>query len=365
MLAPADVASARHLVSLRAALLIAPAVVLVHALLLQHARLAAPGADSGVRTPPAALQVRTLKTATPTAAQAPPVAPVSVVAAPAPARPQRVAAHAAGSRVRQTAVAVAPPAAPLDVAPAGESAGVEAEHALAAPEPELTAKPIPTYPTTIAPPFTLLFDVRHGASIGRAELHWRPAGDAYEAQLTAILGEVRWLQWTSRGGFDAAGIAPLRFTDQRRNRSAQAANFQRSAGAETQTISYSGPAVRYPLHAGAQDRLSWIVQLPAIVQARGSAPNGGDTITMFVSGARGDADVWVFTVIGTEPHDSALGMIDALKLVREPRRPYDTRAEMWLDPARQHLPVRLRLTHAPHGDALEFVLVQQNEVVRP
>jgi hypothetical protein len=38
----------------------------------------------------------------------------------------------------------------------------------------------------------------------------------------------------------------------------------------------------------------------------------------------------------------------ALKLVREPTQPYDTRAEVWTDPAAHHLPLRLRLTNGAH-----------------
>jgi hypothetical protein len=47
---------------------------------------------------------------------------------------------------------------------------------------------------------------------------------------------------------------------------------------------------------------------------------------------------------------------DTLHLVREPRRPYDTRVEVWLDAARHHLPVRVRLTPVPGGEPLEMRL---------
>jgi hypothetical protein len=50
------------------------------------------------------------------------------------------------------------------------------------------------------------------------------------------------------------------------------------------------------LAAGAQDRLSWIVQLAAIVQAR--HPAAGERIVMQVAGPRGDADAWQFDVLG-------------------------------------------------------------------
>jgi hypothetical protein len=47
---------------------------------------------------------------------------------------------------------------------------------------------------------------------------------------------------------------------------------------------------------------------------------------------------------------------DALHLRREPRRLYDTTVDVWLDPARQHLPVRARLRVRPTGAETELLL---------
>ena len=83
----------------------------------------------------------------------------------------------------------------------------------------------------------------------------------------------------------------------------------------------------------------------------------GERISMLVSGARGDADVWAFGVIGVEAVDIVGGRVQgALALRREPRKPFDTQVEVWLDPARHHLPVRLKLSTAGAGDSMEFVL---------
>jgi len=70
---------------------------------------------------------------------------------------------------------------------------------------------------------------------------------------------------------------------------------------------------------------------------------------LFVSGARGDAAVWAFEVQGLEAVDTADGSrATALKLLREPQRPYDTRVEVWLDPRRHYLPLRCRLGNGAH-----------------
>jgi hypothetical protein len=54
-----------------------------------------------------------------------------------------------------------------------------------------------------------------------------------------------------------------------------------------------------------------------------------------------------------------------LQLKREPSRPYDTRIEVWLDPARQHLPVRARFTVLPGGTPLELALQAVEDAPAP
>ena len=148
-------------------------------------------------------------------------------------------------------------------------------------------------------------------------------------------------------------MAPLRFVDRRRGRDLRAANFQRDRG----LITYSGSSAQYPLPAGAQDRLSWMVQLAAIVEAEPARFRPGEQVEMAVSGSRGDTDVWTFTVSGREAVDIAGARLErSLALRREPRKPYDTRVEVWLDPARHHLPARIRLSSERGAEALDFVL---------
>jgi hypothetical protein len=215
----------------------------------------------------------------------------------------------------------------------------------AAPTPEPAGNTeLPVYPTRLPPPLQWTYTVQRAGGGGTAVLRWQPEGERYQARLEASVAGAPAFDWSSAGLIDGAGVAPVRFVDRRRGRGAQAANFQR----ETGRITYSGPPVEQPLPPGAQDRLSWWLQLAGIVAAEPARWQAGRRIEVFVSGARGDAEVWTFTVIGTEPVASPDTSIPWLKLLREPSRPYDTRAEVWLDPARHHMPARLRLTN---GDA--------------
>jgi hypothetical protein len=177
--------------------------------------------------------------------------------------------------------------------------------------------------------------------VGSAELHWQPEDGRYQARFSGEAGGAPAFEWTSTGALDGAGVAPERYLDRRRGRGAQAANFRRDSG----RISYSGPAVEWPLPAGAQDRLSWLPQLAGIVAAEPARWRQGQEIRVFVSGARGDADVWTFRVAGPETLTGLPGgPVETLRLLREPDRPYDLRAEVWLDPARHHMPVKARFS---------------------
>jgi len=206
---------------------------------------------------------------------------------------------------------------------------------------------IPVYATRLPPPGQWRYRLQRGLVAGNAELRWAPQGDArYELHLQGQVAGVTLLDWASQGLLDAAGLAPERFAVRRRGRDAQAANFQREAG----KISFSGPTHELALLPGAQDRLSWMVQLPAVVAAAPGRFGPGASVVLFVAGARGDADVWTFVVQGAE----LLGGTPALKLVREPRRLYGVRVEVWLDPAEHYLPLRAVQTPSGGGAALEL-----------
>ena len=211
---------------------------------------------------------------------------------------------------------------------------------------------MPVYATRLPPAGRWRYRLQRGLAVGEADLRWELLADArYELQLEGRVAGVTLLDWVSQGRIDAAGMAPERFAVRRRGRDRQAANFQRDAG----KITFSGPTHELPLLPGAQDRLSWMLQLPAIVAAAPERFAGGATIVLFVAGARGDGDAWTFVVQGLD----TLGDRPALRLLREPRKLYDTRAEVWLDPAEHYLP--LRALQTPSGGGAPLELLREHE----
>ncbi len=333
----------RHPRHARGALLAAALVLLAHGWLLAGL----PGSHSaGARRPASALprplpvRVRQI----PAEAAMPPAWP-----APAPAAatgPQGVPAAQASVPVPARRPAGVPLAA-RGAAPAA------AENPVQPAQDRSAAEPLPVYATRLPPTATLHYALQRGQVAGVAALHWRAGPDGYRLSLQHGGAAGVRLDWASEGDFDAAGVAPSRYTESRRGRELRAANFQREAG----LITFSGPAVQHPLWRGAQDRLSWMIQLGAVLAAAPERALPGEQVSMWVVGSRGDAEPWVFTVIGHEDLALPAGPVaGAVLLLREPRRPYDTRAEVWLDPARHHLPVRLRLRVPASGDALELQL---------
>lgn len=267
-------------------------------------------------------------------------------------------------QVEGTVPAQAPAAAPASPAPiARPVARTPPVQRLATAVPEApppaeapAIHPLPLYPTRLAPPVEWTYRLQRGEQQGVATLAWRPdfAAARYEARLAGEIDGRGVLHWSSRGALDEAGIAPERFVLREPRRGALATNFERAL----RRITYSGPPVAHALPDGAQDRLSWLIQLAGVVAAdppRHGAP--GAVVELFVAGARGDADRWRFDALGAQAVELADGTaIETWAYARAPLRAYDVRVEAWLAPAWGYLPVRLRVLPTGAGRPLELLL---------
>jgi hypothetical protein len=284
-----------------------------------------------------AMQVRSVEAAAVAAVVTPPPAPAA-----APLRRDASARTEPKPRPSDT---------PTDTPTLWAVAHAASAPAAAAPD---DAEVAPVYPTRLPPSAVLRFDLRRSGFSGRSELQWQNlnAQGQYQVRLEGSVAGFRVFTWASQGRVDKAGIAPLRFTDERRGKSLQAANFQREAG----KITFSGPGTEYPLVAGAQDRLSWMIQLGAVLNARSAPPAAGERLSFFVAGAKGEGEVWHFVSQGLQSVNLQGQATPAWRFTREPRKPHDTRIEVWLDPARHYLPVRYRQSSDGSNDVLDLIL---------
>ncbi len=242
---------------------VALAVLALHALLLREMHDALAARVHGAPTRPAVvLQVRTMAHAEARRSDAAIVGVTPAAVPPPPAPPGTLITPALERRRSSTPPAAAPlPAALGDVPPAAmapartpKPEATATSPAAAAPDGGVVAGTVaaaaagdlPIYRTRLPPAFAFGYELQRGASSGSGELRWQPQGDHYRARLGGSAGGAPLLAWDSTGGFDDAGIAPLRYTDRRRDRGTQAANFRRDA----RKVTFSGPAVRTSAAAG-------------------------------------------------------------------------------------------------------------------
>ncbi len=188
---------------------------------------------------------------------------------------------------------------------------------------------------------------------GAGELRFeRDEQGQYQLALSLQSGARPWMDLRSKGRVGAAGLEPERFTDRRRGRSASAANFD----PVTRQARFSGRAAEVDLAQAAQDRVSWMLQLPAVIRADPSLQRPGAVVWLQVVGARGGSQVWRFESMGPQTVELPDGQVvrDAWRWLRRAEQAYDLQVEAWLLGSDMPLPVLARLTPMPGGAALEM-----------
>lgn len=343
------------------------AVGALHLWLLPDLRPALPDPLPAQRpVAPAGHPVAVLPAAPPPLPPLQPMPPSAPPAAAAPAAMQTEAASAAAAprplpaastavhRARPTAVA---PAGSATVArPASDPAAASARstpptHGREATGPAQAQEAVPPNCPAITradlpPPVQVGYRLQRGHIEGEGTLRWTHDGEHYRLQLDSEVPLVgRLLRQRSEGGFDACGLAPLRHTERRLGRSERALTFLRpppGSSAGPGELRASSRVGHLPLLPGLQDRLSWLVQLAARLQAGAATP--GEQIALDVAAVGGDVQHWRLSLLARETDG-------LLRLRREPEEAHDTRAEVWVDPARSHWPVRVEL-HEARGDPL-------------
>jgi hypothetical protein len=183
------------------------------------------------------------------------------------------------------------------------------------------------------------YELKQNGQQGLARLSWTHHSGDYSLRLERELKGRPLPSWHSQGRVDEQGLAPSRFAQQRGRRDAAATNFRREEG----LISFSANAELFELPAGVQDRLSWWLQLAALVDAQPPALHVDKAELRFkVVGLQGEAREWVFELQGREDLDLPAGpVVQALRLRRVALGPYSGEIDIWLDPARGHWPVRM------------------------
>ena len=163
---------------------------------------------------------------------------------------------------------------------------------------------------------------------------------------TALTGTL--LSEKSVGSQDQSGLSPESFFSKRFRKDGLTTQFDQ----KTHKLIFSGNAAPLNLHGGEQDRLSVIWQL---LSAARSAPEKfipNARFTFFVAGTH-DAEPWIFEVKQTQRIHTGLGDFDTLQIMRIPEQNSNaSRMEIWLAPALEWFPVKLRISEN-NGDYVE------------
>lgn len=174
------------------------------------------------------------------------------------------------------------------------------------------------------------------------ELVWLQDGSRYDARLTLKLLFSTIRSQHSTGRIGPSGIEPERYSESRK--AEVASHFVRDQG----QVIFSNNAPPVPLLAGAQDRLSVMMQLGGLLAGDPGRYPAGSKISVQTVGPR-DAGVWVFVVGEEEKLSLPAGEYTARKLTRSPRQEFDSKLELWLAPGYGYLPVRIKQTE-PNGN---------------
>lgn len=344
-------------------------VVIVHLILLGLA-------PSGMGSPPSPLAdrfiTRTIVVAPPPAAapappaRSAPAAAIKPVRPRPPARPRPIAPAPAPEpetaqpepQSQELAAQTNSDTGAADTAPAGEAGpGTGNGQGTAAADNEAAAANMPgSVPLRIPGSVRLAFaaTAQQGTTPMQGvfgDFVWLQDGERYDARLALTFLFKTFRSWHSNGAIGSTGIEPQRFSDKRKTE--VASHFVR----DQKTVIFSNNSPSVPLLAGAQDRLSVLMQLGALMAGDPARYPPGSVIAVQTVGPS-DAEIWTFTVSGEEQVTVPAGEFTVRRLTRNPRQPFDDKVELWLAPELGYLPVRMKLTQA-NQDFVDLELREQ------
>lgn len=217
--------------------------------------------------------------------------------------------------------------------------------------PEFMPAPAFTAPPTGKQNYAVTFTKNGNPNSGKARLEWQHDGTQYKINLTASYFGISMFEQTSVGQMSPQGLLPSRFGDKRAGKSEVAAHLNHDAG----VIIFSANTAQAPLLAGAQDRVSLIVQIAGLLAADPARYTPSTSFHMQTVSAN-LAEPWLFTVNELESITLPTGQeIFALHVTRNPRREYDQKVELWFAPDRSYTPIRFRFTET-NGDYVDALI---------
>lgn len=279
-------------------------------------------------------------------------------APPAPPRTVPKPVPRAQTPVSETEPAAEPPAPALATAESGETAantgagGTGTANANANVPPAPPAEPQrPPAPRYAAPPSVTL---RYASFVNGVQnpdgiIRWEQDGKHYRL---AVETRVLWFRFAfqSSGDMTDGGLAPTRYEEARRSK-VEVARFDRAAN----TVVFETRGGQVPMPTAFQDRFSIFLQLVGWVRGDPQRYATPGVVESFNVADTREVEPMQIQYMGDEDIDIGTDVVRARHFVRLPRHPNDKRrVEIWLAPALNWMPARLRQTE-PDGTQIDLV----------
>ena len=182
-----------------------------------------------------------------------------------------------------------------------------------------------------------------------AELAWQIDGSHYAARQSISAFLLGSMEQTSSGQLTEQGLQPLHFSD-RRFAKRRHVHFDWQA----QQAHFDPVRESAPIGLGTQDRLSFFMQLAAMLQSMPALRTPGTRIEIPTLGSR-RLQMWTFVVEQAETLELPAGMLATLRLQRQPQPGDDETAWLWVIPTQGYVPARIRMQER-NGDVMNFSL---------
>lgn len=205
-------------------------------------------------------------------------------------------------------------------------------------------------PTAVPAPLQLRYRVRGTVAFlplfADGELLWQHGNGRYEARLKLDAGWLGTRERISAGTITATGLQPLRYTDRSQNERDTEFDWLRAEA----RLGRGGTA---PLTPGTQDLVSLYIQLACLFAADAASPllpASGAQLPLPILGNGKTVEHWRLVVQGEETLDLPGGQLRTRKLLRLPEASDNLGAELWLAPALNWMPARIRLHEGRSSD---------------
>ncbi len=205
-------------------------------------------------------------------------------------------------------------------------------------------------PTTVPAPLQLRYRVRGTVAFlplyADGDLFWQHGEGNYLARLRLDAGWLGTRERISAGVITATGLQPLRYTDRARNERDTEFDWPRAEA----RLGRGGSTALTP---GTQDLVSLYIQLACLFASQALPPTlqtEGGSLPLPVLGNGKAVEHWRLLVQGEETLDLPGGTLRTRKLLRLPEPPDNLGAELWLAPALNWMPARIRLREGRSSD---------------